>query len=287
MDFQSFDFNQLTQGENIFGEQKSAAAVDDRFYRLKRDENGNGAAIIRFLPDPQMKLMQQLFKINCNIQKNGQTRWVSELSPQNINQPDPFHKRWADLWNAGKKDDARKFARQTRFYTNILVVKDPASPENEGKVFLLDMSQSLKSLIEGLMFPSDADKALGVEPKQLFNPLQGNNFKLVSKKGSNGFINYDSSTAVPDLSAVFASKEEAIEAIKTKCHSLDEFLKPEAYKTYAELEEKLRYVTFETGEESPKQTTEVVDATAGSPSAAANAMIAQQEKDLDAFLDNI
>ena len=28
-------------------------AGDDRFYKLKRDENGNGAAIIRFLPDPK------------------------------------------------------------------------------------------------------------------------------------------------------------------------------------------------------------------------------------------
>lgn len=287
MDIQSFDFNQLTQGENVFGEQKSASAVDDRFYKLKRDENGNGAAIIRFLPDPNLKLMQQIFRINVNNRKDGQVRWVSELSPQNINQPDPFHKKWAELWNAGKKDESRLFARQTRFYTNIYVVKDPATPENEGKVFLFDMSQSLKAIIEGHMFPTDADKALGVEPKQLFNPLQGNNFKLVSRKGSNGFINYDSSSVVSETTSIFASKEEAIEFIKTKCYALDEFLKPEAYKTYEELEEKLRYVTFQNDETSkPVTSTEVVDASA-STQESLQAQVARQGDDLDAFLDGV
>lgn len=287
MDIQSFDFNQLTQGENVFGEQKSASAVDDRFYKLKRDENGNGAAIIRFLPDPNLKLTQQIFRINVNNRKNGQVRWVSELSPQNINQPDPFHKKWAELWNAGKKDESRLFARQTRFYTNIYVVKDPATPENEGKVFLFDMSQSLKAIIEGHMFPTDADKALGVEPKQLFNPLQGNNFKLVSRKGSNGFINYDSSSVVSETTSIFASKEEAIEFIKTKCYALDEFLKPEAYKTYEELEEKLRYVTFQNDETSkPVTSTEVVDASA-STQESLQAQVARQGDDLDAFLDGV
>lgn len=285
MDLQSFDFNSLgASQEQVFGKTESANGVDERFYRLKRDENGNGAAIIRFLPDPNMKLMQQIFRINVNNQKGAERRWVSELSPQNINQPDPFHKAWADLWQAGKKDEARMFARQTRFFTNILVVKDPAAPENEGKIFLLDLSNSLKTIIEGAMFPSDADKALGVEPKPLFNPLQGHNFKLVSRKGSNGFINYDSSTVVPEVSAVFGSKEEAVEAIKTKCYELDEFLRPEAYKSYDELVQKLNYVTFKDGGQSSESKTEVVDA---QHQAAAQALHEQQTKDLDDFLDNL
>lgn len=262
MDIQSFDFNTLTQGDNVFGEQKSSAGVDTRFYRLKRDERDNGAAVIRFLPDPNMKLMQQIFKINVNNKRNGVQRWVSELSPQNINQPDPFHQRWSELWNAGRKDESRLFARQTRFYANILVVKDPAVPENEGKIFLLDMSQSLKTILEGVMFPSDADKALGVEPKQLFNPLQGHNFKLVARKGPNGFINYDSSVVVPEVTSVFGSKEEAITAIREKCHKLDDFLQPEAYKTYEELAERLRYVTFQDVDSPKKGNEEVVDASA-------------------------
>lgn len=286
MDIQSFDFDKLASSqEQAFGEKK-ADFGDDRFYKLKRDENGNGAAIIRFLPDPNMKLLQQLYRINCNGQKGAERRWVSELSPQNINQPDPFHKMWADLWQAGKKEEARQFARQTRFYTNILVIKDPAEPANEGKVFLLDLSQSLKLMLENAMFPSDADRALGAEPKALFNPLQGHNFKLVSSKAATGFITYEKSSVVDAVTSVFDSKEEAVTFIKENCHPLDDFLKPEAYKSYEELQEKLNYVMFR---DTPATSTtaksaEVVDATGLTE---AQILHKEQTNDLDSLLDSI
>lgn len=287
MDIQSFDFDKLASSqEQVFGEKK-ADFSDDRFYKLKRDENGNGAAIIRFLPDPNMKLMQQIFRINVNNQKGAERRWVSELSPQNINQPDPFHKAWADLWQAGKKEEARMFARQTRFYTNILVIKDPANPANEGKVFLLDLSQSLKLMLENAMFPSEADRALGAEPKALFNPLQGHNFKLVSSKAATGFITYEKSSVMDPVTSVFDSKEEAVTFIKENCYPLDDFLKPEAYKSYEELQQKLDYVLFR---DAPATTTaakpagEVVDATGLTE---AQILHKEQSKDLDKFLDTI
>lgn len=286
MDIQSFDFDKLASSqEQAFGEKK-ADFGDDRFYKLKRDENGNGAAIIRFLPDPNMKLLQQLYRINCNGQKGAERRWVSELSPQNINQPDPFHKMWADLWQQGKKEEARQFARQTRFYTNILVIKDPAEPANEGKVFLLDLSQSLKLMLENAMFPSDADRALGAEPKALFNPLQGHNFKLVSSKAATGFITYEKSSVVDAVTSVFDSKEEAVTFIKENCYPLDDFLKPEAYKSYAELQEKLNYVMFRDTPATAQsaKSAEVVDATGLTE---AQILHKEQSNDLDSLLDSI
>ena len=286
MVIQSFDFDNLASNPtDVFGEKKTDGA-DNRFYKLKRDENGNGAAIIRFLPDPNMKLMQQIYKINVNNQKGNDRRWVSELSPQNINQPDPFHKAWADLWQAGKKEEARKFARQTRYYANILVVKDPATPENEGKVFLLDMSQSLKLMLENAMFPSDADRALGAEPKALFNPLQGHNFKLVSSKAATGFITYEKSSVVDAVTSVFDSKEEAVTFIKENCHPLDDFLKPEAYKSYEELQQKLDYVMFRDTPvaSTAKPASEVVDATGVTE---AQILHKEQTNDLDSLLNSI
>lgn len=286
MDIQSFDFDKLASSqEQAFGEKK-ADFGDDRFYKLKRDENGNGAAIIRFLPDPNMKLLQQLYRINCNGQKGAERRWVSELSPQNINQPDPFHKMWADLWQQGKKEEARQFARQTRFYTNILVIKDPAEPANEGKVFLLDLSQSLKLMLENAMFPSDADRALGAEPKALFNPLQGHNFKLVSSKAATGFITYEKSSVVDQVTSVFDSKEEAVTFIKENCYPLDDFLKPEAYKSYEELQDKLNYVMFRDAPATAQsaKSAEVVDATGLTE---AQILHKEQSNDLDSLLDSI
>lgn len=287
MDIQSFDFGKLASSqEQVFGEKKTESG-DDRFYKLKRDENGNGAAIIRFLPDPNMKMLQQLYRINVNNQKGADRRWVSELSPQNINQPDPFHKAWADLWQQGKKEEARKFARQTRFYTNILVIKDPANPANEGKVFLLDLSQSLKLMLENAMFPSEADRALGAEAKALFNPLQGNNFKLVSSKAATGFLTYEKSSVMDPVTSVFDSKEEAVAFIKENCYPLDDFLKPENYKTYEELQAKLEYVMFRDGSAAPAKaaTSEVVDTSTNLTEA--QLLHKEQAKDLDSFLDTI
>lgn len=287
MDIQSFDFDKLASSqEQVFGEKKTEAG-DDRFYKLKRDENGNGAAIIRFLPDPNMKMLQQLYRINVNNQKGADRRWVSELSPQNINQPDPFHKAWADLWQQGKKEEARKFARQTRFYTNILVIKDPANPANEGKVFLLDLSQSLKLMLENAMFPSEADRALGAEAKALFNPLQGHNFKLVSSKAATGFLTYEKSSVMDPVTSVFDSKEEAVAFIKENCYPLDDFLKPEIYKSYEELQAKLEYVMFRDGSATSAKaaTSEVVDTSANLTEA--QMLHKEQAKDLDSFLDTI
>lgn len=289
MDIQSFDFDNLASNPaDVFGEKKTDGA-DNRFYKLKRDENGNGAAIIRFLPDPNMSLLQQIWKINVNNQKGNDRRWVSELSPQNINQPDPFHKAWADLWQAGKKEEARKFARQTRYYANILVVKDPATPENEGKVFLLDMSQSLKQMLETAMFPSDADRALGAEPKALFNPLQGHNFKLVSSKEATGFLGYSKSSVVDAVTSVFDSKEEAVNFIKENCYPLDDFLKPEVYKSYEELQEKLNYVMFRDTPATAQsaKSAEVVDATGATGLTEAQILHKEQSNDLDSLLDSI
>lgn len=263
MNFEAFNFSNIA-GDNPFGEQAKGGG-DDRFYKLAKDENKRGAAVIRFLPDPEMKLIQQLFRINANTQKNGEKRWFSDWSPQNINAADPFHDEWARLWRAGQKDEARKFSRATRYVANILVVKDPAAPENEGKVFLLDMSTSLKEIVADAMMPSKADIALGKEPVELFNPLKGNNFRLVSKLGSNNFITYEASGPDDKTNSVSESKEEAVEFIKKNCYKLSDFLKPEAYRSYEELQQELKRVKFEDDVQPVQSPNEVTDPEADMP----------------------
>lgn len=278
LNFESFNFEDLA-GADPFGEKKSSF-IDERFYKLTKDANGNGAAIIRFLPDPEKTPILKLFKINVNTQKGAEKRWFNDWSPQNIGKPDPFHDEWAKNWQAGNKDEARKFSRQTRYLANIYVVKDPGNPENEGKVFLLDMSQSLKDIVQDALMPSKAEMELGKQPLQLFNPLQGNSFKLASKKGANGFINYDASAPLTTIDSIVSSKEEALDLIMNKCHKLSDFLKPEMYKSTDELKEKLKYVKFEDDNSSAPQAqvSEVVDVTNVTSTSASQA---------DDFLDSI
>lgn len=242
----SFDFDNIVSeiGKDPFAANADKYAEDERFYKLVKDKEGNGGAVIRFLPDRNKNMIQQVFKISTTIAKNGKKRFVNELSPATIGLPCPFQEEWQRLWNAGDKEEAKKFGRAIRYYANIKVIKDPANPANEGKIFILDMSGTLKDKIQKLVNPSQADKDLGAVAKQLFNPIKGNSFRLVARKGTNGIINYDSSDAIADENTIYNTVEEAFKDITENTHDLNEFRNPETFLSYEKLQEKLRWVTF-------------------------------------------
>lgn len=243
------DVNVFTSGLNWDSSDSSSFnstgsyETDTRFYTLTKDKDGKGAALIRFLPDGDMKdngqmgKIQKLFKINCNDRTTK--RFVSEWSPSSIGQKDPFQEKFSELWNLGDKEGAKRYGRQIRYIANIKVINDKENPQNNGKIFLLDMSQTLADKIKNILEPSESDIALGVKPKQLFNPLNGYNFLLISAKGSNGIINYDNSKVAEELSSIYDSPQAAIDDITQNCHKLSDWLKPEAYKTYDELKRKM------------------------------------------------
>jgi len=254
----NFDAMKEAVGVDPFAEKKSNNyTVDERYYALQKDKDGNGAALIRFLPDSEKGMIQQLYSINTTIVKNGKKRFVSEYSPSTIGQPCPFQERWQELWNANVKKDvldangavtqygSSTFGRGIRYVANIKVIKDPANPENEGKIFLYSMSGKMKDKIQAAVDPSEQDRALGAVPKEMFNPLQGHSFRLVAKKGANGQINYDSSEVINEVSSIYNSVDEALTDIKENSHVLSSLIKPEGFMTYEELQNKLKWVTFE------------------------------------------
>jgi len=264
LDASSFDFDSMVSevGKDPFAASSDKYAEDNRFYKLTKDKDGNGAALIRFLPDRNKGMIQQVNKINTTMEKNGKKRFVNELSPTTIGLPCPFQEKWQELWNAGLKEDSKKFGRAIRYYTNIKVIKDPANPENEGKIFLLDMSGSLKDKIQKLVNPSQTDKDLGAVAKQLFNPVKGNSFRLVSKKGTNGIINYDSSDAIAEETSIYDTVEAAFADIKDNTYDLSEFTKPEAFLSYEKLQDKIKWVTFADASQAVAQVAPVASAVA-------------------------
>ena len=246
IDASAFNFDAMKEAVGIdpFAQESNKYAEDNRFYKLGKDKNGNGAALIRFLPDSEKGMIQKLFKVNTTIVKNGKKRFVSEFSPSSIGQPCPFQEKWQALWNAGDKENAKLFGRGIKYIANIKVIKDPANPQNEGKIFLFEMSGAMKDKIQNAVDPSEQDRALGAAPKELFNPLRGNSFRLVAKKGANGQINYDSSEVVNEVTSVYDSVEAALEDIKKNTHKLSDLLKPESFMSYDKLQDKMRWVTF-------------------------------------------
>lgn len=257
-----FDFGNMVSklGSNPF-EEKTKWASDNRFYTLPKNEKGEGSAVIAFLPDPERRPLIRLYKINTTIIKDGQRRFCNEWSPTTINQPCPFQEAWQKLYNAGEREESRKFARSTRYVANIIVLKDPLQPENEGKVFLYDMSQKFKDKLEQAVNPSQQDVALGVERKEIFNPTRGWVMRLVARKQSNDMVSYDSSEFIKQ-DPIWADPQVAYDNIVAKCYKLSDFLKPEAYKSYDELKQEFNRVTFTNGPAPKSSNSEVLEAVA-------------------------
>jgi len=224
---------------------------DDRFWKISKDDNGTGIAVIRLLPDSvgeSSKPFVKMFTHSCTFYgADGKARYYIQDSPETIGLQCPASEKWASLYNMGTadaKDAAKKYARKIKFVANILVIKDPATPANEGKVFLWEFGTKLMDKFIAAMNPTEQMRSIGTVPKQLFDPTAAGSSITLKIKKANGFFNYDD-TEINTASAVFKDTEKAAAFITKNCIPLQEFLSPEHYKPYDELKRLLAYA--ETG----------------------------------------
>jgi hypothetical protein len=140
------------------------------------------------------------------------------------------------LWATGTKKNKAQASAQKRkleYISNIVVLKDPAHPENEGKVFLYRYGQKVMDMIQAQLFP---DELSGKEPCDVFNPYTGANFllKVVTvKEGDNEWPNYDKSAF--QTPGPFDKDESVMEAHYAKAYPLAPFLAADQFKSYDEL----------------------------------------------------
>ena len=228
----------------------NGASGDERTWKLDVDKSGNGYAVIRFLPAPEgedlpfVKLYSHAFQ--------GPGGWYIENSLTTLGQKDPVSEYNTQLWNNGTdagKETARKQKRKLTYMSNIYVVKDPANPENEGKVFLFKYGKKIFDKLTAAMQPEFEDEE-AIDP---FDFWQGANFKLKAKNVA-GYRNYDSSefAAVSPL----LDDDDALEALWKKQFSLAEIVSTDQFKTYEDLKKRLEYVL---GSKRPAQDPEVFD----------------------------
>jgi hypothetical protein len=212
------------------------SSSDDRLWKLECDKSGNGYAVIRFLPAPNgedlpfVKLYSHAFQ--------GPGGWYIENSLTTLGQKDPVSELNSELWNNGTdagKELARKQKRKLTYVANIYVVKDPANPANEGKVFLFKFGKKIFDKLTAAMQPEFEDEE-AIDP---FDFWQGANFKLKAKNVA-GYRNYDSSEfARPEP---LLDDDDAMEAVWKKQFSLAELVAADQFKTYDELKKRLEYV---------------------------------------------
>lgn len=214
----------------------SSGSSDDRLWKLDVDKGGNGYAVIRFLPAPNgedlpfVKLYSHAFQ--------GPGGWYIENSLTTLGQKDPVSELNSELWNNGTdagKELARKQKRKLTYVSNIYVVKDPANPANEGKVFLFKYGKKIFDKLTAAMQPEFEDEE-AIDP---FDFWQGANFKLKAKNVA-GYRNYDSSEFA--RSEALLDDDDAMEAVWKKQYSLAELTAADQFKSYDELKKRLDYV---------------------------------------------
>ena len=211
--------------------------VDERIWKPTMGKEGVGSAVIRFLPCaegnemPWAKVWSHAFQ--------GPGGWYIENSLTTIGQQDPVSEANRLLWNSGLDSDkevARKQKRKLSYYSNIYVIKDPANPQNEGRVFLYKYGKKIHDKIIALMQPEFE----GEEAIDPFDFWQGADFNLRIKKVA-GFWNYDSSAfARPGTLGGF--NDDRLEEIYNKMYDLNEFTDAKNFKTYSELEARMNAV---------------------------------------------
>ena len=214
----------------------SSSSSDERVWKLECDKAGNGYAVIRFLPAPNgedlpfVKIYSHAFQ--------GVSGWYIENSLTTLGQKDPVSELNSELWNNGTdagKELARKQKRKLTYVSNIYVVKDPANPANEGKVFLFKYGKKIFDKLTAAMQPEFEDEE-AIDP---FDFWQGANFKLKAKNVA-GYRNYDSSEFA--ASSPLLDDDDAMEAVWKKQYSLAELVAADQFKSYDELKKRLDYV---------------------------------------------
>ena len=214
----------------------SGGGPDDRFWKPEMDKTGVGSAIIRFLPAPEGEDLPWVKMYSHAFQGPG--GWYIENSLTTTGGKDPVSEYNRELWNSGTEKDketVRKQKRKLSYYSNIYVVKDPAHPENEGKVFLFKFGKKIFDKILNAMQPEFEDE----EPINPFDFWGGANFRLKIRKVE-GYWNYDKSEF--DSSSALFDDDDALEALWKKEYSLSAIVAPDQFKSYEDLEKRLKYV---------------------------------------------
>lgn len=248
----SSNFDKLNQQLSKLNTSNQSNNSDDRIWKCATDKAGNGYAVIRFLPAPDGEDFPFVRIWDHGFQGPG--GWYIEKSLTTFGENDPVSEYNSKLWNSGidsDKEIARKQKRRLSYYSNIYVVKDPANPANEGKVFLYKYGKKIFDKIQDLMAPQFEDE----QPVNPFDFWNGANFKL-KVRNVEGYPNYDKSEF--DTPGALAD-DDVLEEIYKKQYSLQELLDRKNFKTYEELSAKLNRALGITASPASRAATKVQD----------------------------
>ena len=213
MDLKTFKAQRQSMAQTLttMRDEKTKRNNDSWFPTL--DKMGNGYAVIRILPQKDVN------KHPVVVIWKHKSPLKSLLCPSNFGTMkdcplcQQASREWSEQKNRGianpKVDSYRKQVR----VCNILIRKDPANPENNGKIFKFYLPKEIVDKIDGALFPPADNQGNPLfEPRMIHDPWEGADLTLCVKKGSNGYNSYADSNFAPNNTPL-AETEEKIEEI--------------------------------------------------------------------------
>lgn len=227
---------------------KTVYANDDaRYWKPVMDTVKKvGGAVIRFLPEGNEENLLNYVKYFEHSFKNPENgKWYIERSLSslpNLGQ-DSVAILNRKLWGTSPDKDhptkklASKQKRNTKYISNILVVNDPANPDNNGKVFLYKFGPAIYNKIDAVKLPKE-DAITGVKPDSLdpFCIIDGANFELRINDTKDGWNYDDSKFSTP---TPMAKSDAVFDAVLKQVYDLTEFIAETNYKTKDALDKRL------------------------------------------------
>ena len=209
---------------------------DERFWKpTLNKKTETGYAVIRFLPAGNGWEDEYVQAFSHAFQGPG-GQWYIENCPTTIGRKCACCENNSKDWATGdkqKQNIVRDRKRKLSYYANVYVLKDPDSPENEGTVRIFKFGKKIFEKIDAALRPKFQDDT----PINPFDFWTGADFKLkVLKK--DGYWNYDSSE-FSSSSPLLGGDDDELSEIYDKLHNLSEFVNPDNFKSYDDLQARL------------------------------------------------
>lgn len=215
---------------------------DDRFWKPKLVDMA-GKFTLRFIPfddgTENQVFYKKVVKHTAKFSIDGKKRFIGQNCPKTLDKKAacPICEKRRELYEENSsfgKMASSKLKPQDRYITNVYIVEDSKNPDNEGKVFLFEFGKGLFENLKARFCPDDKDIE-EIYPWDVYSPVD---FKLIYEKngsGENAFPNLDKSTFTNKNFFKNKSDDELVEIVG-QAYSLEEFVAPEQFKSYEELE---------------------------------------------------
>lgn len=208
--------------------------TDKRVIKVTRDEADNGSLVVRIIPDKNGLGVVKVFRHFAKFEdpKNGSKRYFIRNCPTTIDQKCPYCEAYVEAWKNKDETEIAKLKpgkRNEIYISNVLVVKDPSNPANNGKVMLFEYGFKISKMIEECL---NGDEDSEIAPLNIYHPMKGANLLVKhSKQGTNIVLD---GTKFLTPSSICKDMEE-FEGILERTYDLTEFLDVSKFESYEDL----------------------------------------------------